>query len=229
MKEELIEFLQQFVTSERFDTILQVSQNRTNYFTVVLEDIFQSQNASAVLRTCECMGIQNVNIIENQYPFTLNRDVVLGSDKWLTIRKFYGKENNTLTAINQLKSEGYRIVATTPHSNDVTLDEFDISKGKAAFFLGTELNGLTDTMLKNADEYLRIPMYGFTESLNISVSAATILHHLMFKIHQSNVDWQLSTDELNLLRIKWLKISIKKSHLLIKEFFKRKGIPPQFL
>lgn len=219
---DLIQYLQEFVTEKRANLFDKVLLERTRYITVALEDIYQSQNASAVLRTSDCLGIQNVHIIENKNEYKINPDVVLGASQWLTLNKYNSKENNTIEAIKSLKEQGYRIVATTPHTDDVDLQDFDLSKGKVALFFGTELNGLSDLMIENADEYLRIPMYGFTESFNISVSAAIILHSLTEKLRNSDIDWQLSTKEKEELKLEWLKQTIKSSEMLIKEFLSKK-------
>ena len=190
---------------------------------MAIEDVFQPQNASAVLRTSDCFGIQDVHIIENKNEYRINPDVALGSFQWLDMYRYNSKAFNTPDAIQNLRSKGYRIVATTPHINDVSLDDFDLSKGKVAFVFGTELEGLTAEVLDNADEYLKIPIYGFTESFNISVSAAIILHHLSRKLRLSDINWNLSEDEQIEIKIKWLKQSIKKSDLLIERFMAEKA------
>ena len=218
---DLIKYLEQFITPKRVDLFHQVLNQRTRYITVVLEDIYQSQNASAVLRTADCLGIQDVHIIENKNNYTINPDVVLGASKWLNLVKYNVQENNTLDTIHKLKNEGYRIVATTPHKNDVNLDDFDLSRGKTALFFGTEMNGLTDLMINHADEYIKIPMVGFTESYNISVSAAIILHYLTLKLRNLKIDWQLSESEKKIILLEWLKKSIKKSSLLIDDFLSK--------
>ena len=201
-----------------------VIENRTRYITIALEDIYQSQNASAVLRTSECFGLQDIHIIENKYEYNVNPDVVMGSSKWLNLIKYNNSENNTLEAIKNIKAKGYRIVATTPHKDDVNLEQFDLDKGKVALFFGTEVTGLSDLMLENADEFIKIPMYGFTESFNISVSTAIILQHLSYKMRNSDVDWQLPDSEKEELKLEWLKKSVKSSSMLINKFFSKKNI-----
>lgn len=223
MNSELIDHLQQFVTPERFDLFNRILKERTRYITVVLEDIYQSQNASAVLRTADCFGIQDVHVIENKNQYQINPDVTLGASKWLNLMKYNKHQHNTIDAINSLKKQGYRIVATTPHKSDVNLENFDLLKGKTAFFFGTELNGLSDIMIENADEYLKIPMYGFTESFNISVSAAIILHHLTTKLRTSEINWQLDENEGEEILLDWLKKTIKSSSLLIDDFLSKKN------
>lgn len=219
--QQLIEFLSKYVTEKRFDLFSKIIQNRTSYITVVLEDIYQSQNASAVLRTCDCFGVQDIHIIENRNQFDVNPEVSLGSSKWLSLHRYNEKEDNTQSAITKLKADGYRIVATTPHSNDVNLEEFDITAGKCAFVFGTELKGISETVKVNADVFLKIPMYGFTESFNISVSAAIILHHLTHKLRFFNLPWQLNDIERNELMVQWLKVSIKESDFLIDSFLNK--------
>ncbi|MCY1719565.1 RNA methyltransferase [Prolixibacteraceae bacterium Z1-6] len=195
---------------------------RTRHITIVLEDIYQSQNASAVLRTCDCFGIQDVHIIENRNEFQDNSEVSMGSSKWLNLKKYNEANNNSLEAIKQLKQQGYRIVATTPHKNDQKLHDFDIAKGKTALVFGSELPGLTETILNEADEFLKIPMYGFTESFNISVSAAIILHHLTLKMRQTEgLQWQLSQEEKDALKMEWIRKTIKRSELLEKRFWEK--------
>ncbi|RLD58608.1 MAG: TrmH family RNA methyltransferase [Bacteroidetes bacterium] len=220
MKKELIQYLSKFATEHRVELFKKIINYRTNYITVVLEDIFQPHNASAVLRSCDCFGLQDVHIIENRNEYKVNPDVALGSYKWLNLNKFNSSDENTLGAIKKLKKDGYRIVATTPHTNDVDLEDFDLNKGKFALFFGTELTGLSETMLNNADEFLKIPMFGFTESFNISVSAAIILHHLTYKLRNSNINWQLTSEGKEDLILQWLKQSINKSDAIEKEFIK---------
>lgn len=218
MEEKLIEYLSQFITEKRFDLFNKILSERTEYLTVVLEDIYQPQNASAVLRTCDCFGIQNVHIIENDNEYRINPDVALGSAQWLNLYKYNNEENNTISAVNKLKKKGYRIIATTPHTDDVNLEEFDINKGKFALMFGSELPGLSDVALENADEFLKIPMYGFTESFNISVSAALCIHHLSYKIRSSEIDYFLNPERKNEILLTWLKQNIKKSKLIEQRF-----------
>ena len=222
----VISQLGEFVTEERLKLFKSVLENRTRYITVVLEDIYQPHNASAVLRTADCFGIQDVHIIENRNEYNINPDVALGSNKWLNLIKHNKKSNNTLDVIDNLKKDGYRIVATTPHTNDVSLNEFDLLKGKVALFFGTELNGLSKPMLNNADEYLRIPMYGFTESFNISVSASIILNELTGILRKSNLPWHLSQNEKEIIILRWLMNSIKRSEPIFKELCKTYGLKP---
>ena len=215
----LIQFLRQSATEARYDTFRKVLDDRTRYLTVVLENIYQPQNASAVLRTADCFGIQDVHIIENNYEYRINPDVEKGASSWLSLHRYDEEENNTRKALRDLKKKGYRIIATTPHTDDVDLYNLDVTKGKMALIFGTEVTGISDIVREEADEYLRIPMYGFTESFNISVSAALAMQHLRWKLNQEkSIDWLLTSQEKEDLMIEWLKKSIKKSDALIRRY-----------
>lgn len=218
---EIVEYLSGFVTEKRYEGFISVLNQRTNYISLALEDIYQPHNANAVLRTCDCFGIQDVHIIENQNQYQINPDVSLGSSKWLNLKFYNKKENNTLSAIESLRKNGYRIIATTPHNNDVNLEDFNLENGKFALFFGSELPGLSSLMLEHADEYLKIPMYGFTESFNISVSAAICLHHLRFKLNRSNIEWGMNENEKTEILFNWLMQSIKSSEQILNDFLEK--------
>lgn len=206
---QLIRELSGFITERRLELFERVLDYRTRYITVVLEDIYQPHNASAVLRSCECFGIQDLHVIENKNEYRINPDVVMGASKWINLKKYRGKEFNTRDAVSDLRRRDYRIIATTTREGAVPLEEFDICRGRFALFFGTELTGLSEDMLEQADEFLKIPMHGFTDSFNISVSAAVILHHLTLKLHDSGIHWKLDGKERDELMINWLRKSIK--------------------
>jgi tRNA (guanosine-2'-O-)-methyltransferase len=224
MERELTNYLSSFLSESRIEVLNKCLSLRTRYITVVLEDIYQSQNASAVLRTCDCFGIQDVHIIENQNTFNEYINVTRGSSKWIDQHHYNQKENNTLDAIQQLKSNGYKIVATSPHENDIVLEEYDLTIGKSAFVFGNEKRGISDIVKKNADYFLKIPMNGFTESLNISVSVAIILHHLTNKLKTLPIEWKLTDDEKKYIMLDWLKKCVKSSDLIIKKYLESKEV-----
>ncbi|MDD3861036.1 MAG: RNA methyltransferase [Bacteroidales bacterium] len=213
---DIIRVLSEMVLEQRLATFNKVLQNRTRYITVVLEDLFQSHNASAVIRSCDCSGIQDIHLIENNFEFTENPDIALGSSQWVNLIKYNKEENNTLQTITTLKKKGYRIIATTPHTNDKLINEIDLEKGKIALVFGSELPGLSEIALQNADEFVKIPMFGFTESYNISVSAAICLYELIPRLHQSDIKWQLNDQEKEIILSDWLMKSVKDSKNIIK-------------
>jgi len=221
MSKELIDYLTQFVSEPRRKKFDDVLQFRTRHITIALEDIYQPHNASAVLRSCDCFGIQDVHIIENRNSYTVNPDVALGSFKWLNLIKYNKSENNTHDSIKSLKKKGYKIIATTPHSNDCNIHDLDIEQRLCLFF-GTELKGISDEVKEQADGFVKIPMFGFTESFNISVSAALSIYTLVRKLHESKIKWQLSEKEKEEIILNWLRKSISKPELIEKEFHERK-------
>lgn len=222
MNKSIIQYFTQFITEERFQLFQSILETRTRYITIVLEDIFQPQNASAVVRSADCFGIHDVHIIENRNRFTVDTEVAMGSSKWINLQTFNKEKNNSRAAISKLKEEGYRIIATSPHTNDTHLEDFDLTQGKVALFFGTELKGISETVKESADEFLKIPMYGFTESLNISVSAAIIMHHLTLRMKTDpNIDWRLNEQEKDEVMLQWLRKTIKHSEMLEANFFKQ--------
>lgn len=231
-KKKLLEYMSGFITDNKKKKIKENISNRTKYLTVVLEDIYQPHNASAVLRSCDCFGIQDIHIIENKNEYTLNPDIALGSSQWVNIFRHKGKKNNTEDCIIDLKGRGYKIVATMPNCDVrstmydlrfMLLEELMLNK-KVALLFGTELEGLSDIAIKNADECVRIKMYGFTESLNISVSAALCIHYLSSKLRSSGIDWKLSEEEIIETELYWLKNIVKRADILEKEFYKKLGV-----
>lgn len=221
MSKELIEYLSGFVSENRKKKFKDVIQWRTRHLTIALEDIYQSHNASAVLRSCDCFGVQDIHIIENRNKYDVDPDVALGSSKWLTLHKYNGEENNTLACITDLKKKGYKVIATTPHEKDCNIEELDVNE-KVCLFFGTELKGISDIVREKADGFVKIPMYGFTESFNISVSAALCLHTLISKIHKTKTDWHLSESEKEELTLQWLRNTIAKPELIEKDFYEKK-------
>ena len=231
---DLLQYLSGFATEQRLELFRQVVSERTRYMTVLLEDIYQSQNASAVLRTCDCVGVQDVHIVEESNEYDINPDVSLGSNQWLSLYYYHtgGKESvelhnrkpgteggqHIVRAVEHLKKNNYRVVATSPHTAGITPESFDLGKGKFALMFGTELNGLSEKALELADEYIQIPMVGFTESFNISVSAAVILYSLRKRLECSGLEWKIGEEEKPVILLDWLRSSVKMSAQIEKKF-----------
>lgn len=218
-----IEYIQSFMTEKRVETIRKVIENRTKHFTVVLEDTYQGHNVSAVVRSCDVFGIQNLYATERLHDLQISHHVSKGADKWVDFKKFNenGIDNNQV-AIDYLREKGYQIVATSPHYGSTSPDEFDISKPSAIFF-GAEKEGLAQSVIDQADAFIKIPMHGFTESLNISVSAAIILQSIVQKLRKSDIDWQLSEEEKQDLEFRWSMSSVKNSEKLLEAFREKMG------
>ncbi|MEM7797959.1 MAG: RNA methyltransferase, partial [Chloroflexota bacterium] len=181
-KHNLVAYLSQFVTPHKKQLIKEIINLRTQHITVLLENIYQPHNASAVLRSCDCFGVQDVHIIEDENPYRINPEVAMGATKWLTLHRYALPQlNNTDLCLSQLKAQGYKIVATTLREGSISLLDFPIDK-KIALCFGTEAEGLSEQIHAEADYFLQIPMYGFTQSYNISVSAALCLFELTKKL-----------------------------------------------
>ena len=213
MNQELLTYLEHFITEERKERFLQVISARTNHFTVAMEDVFQMHNTSAVVRTCEVFGVQQAHSIEGRFGKRLDAKIAMGAQKWVDVFRY----NDTQSCIDALRAQGYQIVATTPHKDAYFLNDFDISK-KTAFFFGTEKEGLSQQVLSQADTYLKIPMVCFTESLNISVAVAIVLQQLTDKLRRSQVAWQLTDEERLSTLINWTKKSIRNVKDVLKRY-----------
>ncbi len=221
-KESLVKYLKEFITTERLQRFEEVLEARTRHITVVLEDIYQPHNASAVLRSCDCFGVQDVHIIENKNTYTVNPQVAMGASKWLSIYKYNLKSCNTVTCLDTLKDKGYKIAAMSPSNDAMSIFDFDVSE-KFALLFGTEMHGLSKQAVDNADAFVKIPMYGFTESFNISVTVALSLFHFTNQLRglKKNV-YRLTEEDKTDVYLGWLSNSLKNSSILINNFIKEK-------
>jgi len=223
LRKELILYLSSFVTEERIELFQTKIKERSRHLTVVLEDVFQSRNISAAMRSADCFGLQDVHIIENKNKFISDKTVSLGAGEWLNIIQHNKTKQNTKLCIENLKKQGYQIIATTPHNSDITLNEVDIENNKIAILLGTELTGLSNEALSLADKKMKIEMHGFTESLNISVSAAICCQNLSNKMRKSDVNWKIKENEADEIMLNWLRNTIKSSKEIEGKFFEDNG------
>ncbi len=211
---ERIEYLCGFITPEREQVLRKVAGDRTRYMTVCMENTYYAHNASALIRHCDAFGIQDIHTVETLCRFDPSTDVVRGSDKWITLRR----HTTTAEAVGALREGGYRIVATTPHIGDTTPECFDVAAGPFALVFGTEKQGISPEMVAAADEFLRIPMWGFVESLNISAAAAIILYMLSSRLRASGVEWRLTDGEQAEILFRWLKRSVRGSAKILRRF-----------
>ncbi len=217
----LTEHFAQFITEHKKSFLEKVLDQRTRYVTVVLEDIYQSQNASAVVRTCECMGLQDVHIVEKNSSYSVNKKVIKGANKWIDLIRYKTKAtNNTEECFRNLRAKGYKILVTEPDAQGSSIDDIEVTDQPLAIVMGNELDGASQYALEHADVKVKIPMYGFTESLNISVSAAICLNTLLPKLRRSEVSWQLTTAEKDFIRLQWYRKIVRRSEIIEKEFLR---------
>ena len=219
-EEKILAEFYEIISESKREMFDRIASERTKHFTVVMENIYQEHNASAVLRSCDCFGIQELHVIEKDNQYKVQRDIALGAGRWVDMFNYDKGESPTIDCITKLKNKGYKIIATTPHTNDVTINEFDLTQPFALVF-GTERRGISEEIKEMADEFVKIPMYGFTESFNISVSAAISLNVVRERLEKSNLNWKLSSEEQIALKIKWSK-KILKAGVELEKLFREK-------
>jgi tRNA (guanosine-2'-O-)-methyltransferase len=219
---QLIEYLASFMTDERKEKIEHILSQRTKHIAVVLEDIYHPYNASAIMRSCECFGIQDLHIIEKTFQYKPNIDVARGANKWTNLIYHNSTKDNTKDCINKLRADGYKIVATALNKNSIPIQELPLNE-KVAVFMGTEDSGVSDELLNEADYSIIIPMRGFTQSFNVSVSLGIILYELTNRLTKSNIDWNLTGEEKAELRLDWYKKSVRSLEHLLKRYNEEKN------
>ena len=193
---------------------LEVLHLRTKHITVAIEDVFQMHNTSAIIRSCDVFGVQEVHVVEDRFAKKLDKNIAMGAEKWVDVHKY----RNTSDCITSLKQQGYQIIATTPHEDSTLLPDFFPEK-KLALFFGTEKEGLSEAVMQQADGYLKIPMVGFSESLNVSVTAAIIIQDVAHKVRASQLDWRLTETEILEKRMDWTQKSIQHVKGIIKRYY----------
>ncbi len=211
---DLLHYLEGFLTESRREKFLDILSRRTNHLTIAMEDVYQLHNTSAVMRSCEVFGVQELHVIEEKFGKRIDREIAMGAQKWVDVFRY----NSAQVCIDALRAKGYQIIATTPHNESCLLHEFDITQRSALFF-GTEKAGLSPEIMEQADGFLKIPMAGFTESLNISVSAAIIIQDLTNRLRRSDVKWQLTETEILEKRLVWTKNSIKDVSRIMERYY----------
>ncbi len=220
-KSALRDHLATFATDHRNALIERFGRERTRYVTVVLEDIFQPHNASAAIRSCECFGVQDIHIIENRFAYRINPDVIMGAGKWVNLIRYKDPDsNNTTRCLETLKSKGYRLAATVPDKDALPLAQTPLDQ-KIALMFGTEEEGLSHEALDWADLRITIPMSGFTQSFNLSVSVSLCLYDVCARLRAGNEDWRLSSQQRLDVELDWLLGSVKNADLICRRFLKR--------
>ncbi len=211
-------YLSTFLLESRIDTLTRALDMRTEYITVMTENMFHAQNASAIVRHCEAFGVQNIHTVEELCPFLPTLNIALGTDKWIDINR----HATTADAVKALRSEGYRIIATTPHRQSCTPETFDVTKGKFALVFGTEKTGVSEEIMAEADEFLQIPMCGMVDSLNVSASAAILIYMLSQRMRLECNDWHLSDHKRTRTLYDWYRFAVKDSEALLERKFPTK-------
>lgn len=219
----LLEYLGQYITEHKKSVMEKVLSQRTRFITVVLEDIFKPHNASAVIRTCDCFGLQDIHVIEKTNQYKINPYVTRGASQWVDLHKYFRQDGSSVDAcFGALKSKGYKIYGTSPAPTSISIYDLEPSE-KLALVFGNEHEGISEEVKQKSDGLVHIPMLGFTDSFNISVSASVFLYDLIKKARAyQHPDFYLSEEEKNLLRMKWYREIVKHSYLHEKMYWKLK-------
>ena len=212
---ERIACLREFMMPERYAVLRQTVSMRTRYMTVLAENMYHGQNAAALIRHCEAFGVQEMHTVETLCSFEPNPDIARGAERWIDVRQ----HPSTAEAVAALRGAGYRIVATTPHREDVTPETFDVTRGPFALVFGTEHAGISDEVIASADEFLRIPMCGMVESLNVSASAAILIYMLSERIRLTVDGWQMSPAEQAGVLDGWMRERVKDAEAILQRTF----------
>ncbi len=197
--EEKVRFLEQFITEDRKRRINDVLDRRVKRYVIALENIYDPHNISAVLRTADGMGFHTIYVIEKENRLKFSSGVTTGAEKWLEIKIFTDVES----ALTELGKRGYKIAAGVLSEESVNFFEYDWD-GKWVFLFGNEHEGLTERAVELSDIQFMIPIYGFIQSYNISVSAAITMSHLRFLLEKRGVKGELTSKEKLELEYRWL-------------------------
>ena len=206
MEPELFDYLETFLSESRRARLREVLALRTRHLTLVLDDIYQPHNLSAALRSCDAFGVQDVHLVEPRHEVEISSDVAGGSDKWLTRYEYTGPAAGE-ECLAVLRRQGYRIVVTAPNIEAASPESLDLTQ-RTAIVIGNETAGVSGAFERAADGWLKVPMVGFVESLNLSVSAALCLSELTRRLRRSDIDWRLTPAETEKLLINWTRASI---------------------
>lgn len=224
-KDELafLAYLSEYITPHKKALIDKVLGERTRYITLVLENIYKPHNASAVLRTADCFGIQDVHVIEGESSYDINPYVTRGAAQWVDLHKYDDASGNaTEDCIKQLKHKGFKVLATSPREGSLPIGGLAIDQPLALIF-GNEHEGVSQTAMNAADGLVHIPMKGFTESFNISVSVAICLYALQEKIGLDPIDnYFLKETEKLKLKYRWYQEIVKNSAAHKRVFYQNR-------
>lgn len=188
------------LTEHRRDLLQKVVQNRTRHFCMVLEDLFDPHNISAVIRTAEVFGLEDVHVIEEVNPYKVNRSILKGSIKWMNV--YLHKRRKS--CMEYLRSKGYRIAVASTNTKNSVLD-LDLSQ-PTAFYLGSEFTGNHPDTLSAADAEFKLPQYGITESMNVSVAGGVLMCYLdHFMQSHGRARYALPPKDRDALLLEWVE------------------------
>lgn len=220
MNEKLLAAFYEMIPEAKRELFDKIAQERTKHITVVLENIYQEHNASAVLRTCDCFGIQELHVVESKNQYKIQRDIARGAGSWVDMYNYNEGDTALVDCISNLRNNGYKIVALTPDANEYSIFDIPVDQPLALTF-GTEGDGISDEVRATADYKISIPMVGFTESFNVSVSAALTLQAIRHRLENSEIDWKLSKEEQTTTKLKWCQKYMRNGDVVRRDLERR--------
>jgi len=221
--QDVYEYMKGFLTEERLSKIEKYAEESSDFVLPVLENIYQFRNAAAIIRSVEACGFHKIAALEEENVFNPNIRVARGADTWMQVEKM----PKTMSSLQQIRDKGYKILAVSPEKNAVSLPEYELKEPVALIF-GTEMEGVSQEVLDFADETLIIPMYGFTQSFNVSVAAAICMYELKQKLLKSDIDYKLSDEKKLAMKIRWAVNSARSGDEILNYYLKKHNIEATF-
>ena len=222
--DRMVALLAPFVSERRRDRIEAALSSRTRDLVLVLEDIHNDHNSSAVMRTAEALGILELHVVAQRSAFKVSDKISSGAHKWLDVRGHDSIES----AYAHLRRRGYQIWASHFHGDAnpsdrtgtpapvLPIDRIPIDLPIAMVF-GNELDGLTSAAIEQADHWFCVPMRGFVESLNISVAAAISMYDVRARRHREGLLRGLQDEDVRRLRAAWYAMSVRAAELILAQ------------
>ena len=218
-KRALYFYLSKHLSESKISLFDQVWSQRNSALRLVLENIYQPLNASAILRTADALGVHSIDVIDDQHPWTINRKIAKGALDWLKIKNHDAVER----VLIDLKQKGFMIAVTDFSPEAISIHDF-IPTQPVALVMGTELTGISPAVKQMADVALVIPMKGFSKSLNVSVAAGIALSHLSPYTQLLSKQFPFDEDEKYNTLIQWACHSIYWSDKLVREFMEQQSV-----
>ena len=210
---QTFEYLKQFLTDDRLRKIEHFAGKSSDFVLPIIGDIYQFRNAAAIVRSVEACGFHKIIALEEENIFEPNLRVTKGADTWVEVEKM----PYSLSSLQEIKNRGYKILAVSPEKNAMMLPEYEIKEPIALVF-GTEKEGVSHEFLDFADETLAIPMYGFTESFNVSVAAAICMYEFKQKLLKSDIQYYLNEEKKLKMMIRWAVNSIRSGEEIYQRY-----------
>jgi len=215
--QEVLGEIAPLLTKERLQKIQQVVGHRDFGAAIVLENIYDRGNTSAVMRSAEAMGFANFHLIETGEKFKEAKRTTAGADKWLEVQKW----KSTKACVDRLKDEGKKIYVTHLDASAIPLGEVDLTV-PCALVLGNEHEGCSPEMLSAADRKVILPMVGFVQSYNISVAGALAIQTL-FQQRRAQKTSPLEVEEMEILKAVYCLRTQDSAEATLKELQRRKN------